>query len=143
MRIWETAPLATDNLIGQLEMLGGLVVIQGPVLQLSLLDLHFAFCWVEDLERWVRQRHAESPELSIIFIDASASSNEQAFWQIGSHQLGLEYTPVADADAAFALHRRLVEQEEALAGAGRNVERILISLRMSDSERVLVADYIL
>lgn len=143
MRIWETAPLATDNLIEQLEMLGGLVVIQGPVLQLSLLDLHFAFCWVEDLERWVRQRHAESPELSIVFIDASVSDSERAFWQNNPHELNLEYTPVADADSAFTLHRRLVEQEAALAGAGRNVERILISLRMSDSERVLVADYIL
>ncbi len=137
MRVWDQQPLSTENLLEQLEMLGAVLVIQRQVLQLSLLDLHFAFRWTDDLEGWIQACRAEDTDISILFIDVAATKIEQSNLAQYARQLEIDYSPQPDADTAFKLHRQQVEMEQPA------VERILISLRMSDSDQVLVCDYIL
>ncbi len=139
MRIWDQQPLSTENLIEQLEMLGAVVVIQQQVLQLSLLDLHFAFRWSDDLEGWVKARRAEDTDISILLIDVAAEDYQQSYFAKTAGMLKIDYAPLPNADAAFKQHRQQVECSLEQPG----VERILISLRMSDSDQVLVCDYLI
>ncbi len=139
MRIWDQQPLSTKNLVEQLEMLGAVVVIQQQVLQLSWLDLHFAFRWSDDLEGWIKARRAEDTDISILFIDVAAEDYQQSLLAEMAGILNIDYAPLPDADAAFKQHRQQVERSLEQLG----VERVLISLRMSDSDQVLVCDYLI
>ncbi|GAA0793286.1 hypothetical protein [Marinobacterium sediminicola] len=138
MLIWESEPMTRSNAVEHLEMLGGVVVIQGRVLQLSLLEHHFAFRWTDEPDVWVLQKLEEAPELANLYIDASASNVQQAYWLEQSRTLPFEYAAMGNADAAFQYHRQRVEPPVGQA----QVERILISLRASDSLGALVCEYI-
>ncbi len=130
-------PLTRENVPEQLEMLGALVVLQGAVLQVSLLDYHFAFRWVElpaGLEV-VREEVAQvADEMHTWHLDAGAGDEEQARLRRLAVEQRLEYCALTNAEQVFTQHRQLVE-----TGA---CERILISLRMSGSPEALVCDYI-
>ncbi|GAA0697327.1 hypothetical protein GCM10009104_27020 [Marinobacterium maritimum] len=130
-------PLTRENVLEQLEMLGAIVVEQGRVLQVSLLDYHFAFRWVElpaELEA-IREKVAQvADEMHTWHLDVGASDEEQVRLRGLAVEKRLEYCPLMDTEQAFAQHRALAEAGEC--------ERILISLRMSDSPEALICDYI-
>ncbi len=130
-------PLTRENVLEQLEILGAIVVEQGRVLQVSLLDYHFAFRWVElpaGIQACREDVAIEAGDMRTGHIDLGADDEEQARWQRLSVEQQLSYHPVEDAEKAFAQHRQLVEAGE--------YERILISLRMSDGPQALVCDYV-
>lgn len=137
--MWQLSPgpLTADTLLEQLEMLGGRAVVQGKVLQYSRLEYHFAFCTV-DLPAGLRQRLDDAgqaaQEMRTLHIDAGVPVAEQADWAGYALVRGLEYQSVADADAAFSAHLDAVE--------GGLHDRILVSLRLTDSAVAVVSDYI-
>lgn len=130
-------PLTRANVFEQLEMLGAIVVEQGRVLQVSLLDYHFAFRWVElpiGLQACRDEAAEMAGEICTWHIDMGATGAERARWSQLAVTQQLRYYPVADAEKAFAQHRVLAE--------GGECERVLISLRMNGSPQALLCDYI-
>jgi|SRR5690554_956641 hypothetical protein len=125
-------PLNEHNLADQLEMLGGILVQQGDVLQFSLLDHHFALTRIdrpEALAHWLQQAADAAPDLRTLYIELPASEHDSA-----KTPVCFEYCRVSGIEAAFDRHRRAAEAFEH--------DRVLISLALQDSPATLVCEYI-
>lgn len=125
-------PLRVQTLVEQFEMLGATAVVQGPVLQVSQQDCHFAFCWEEDPRDWCTRSLAMAPEMPVLII-----SLDQALASLQGSDADASYcrlVQVDTAEAAFAAHRQALEAGE--------VERVLFCLSVQDSTSTLVCDYI-
>ncbi len=131
MLLRRAEPLRLTNAIEQLEMQGGMLIQQGPVLQLSLLDYHFALRWVEIPGEWAAWlQSAASEEMKTLHLHLSAAGTE------GQIRIpaGLEHCRVESLEEVFQRHR--------LAAETGQTERILITLEMQDAPCALVCDYI-
>jgi len=134
---WESEPLTPDNVAEQFEQQGAVTLMQGPILQVSLLQHHYAFRWValpDELDAWCVQGVALAAQMATVQIDLGASSVEQCRLFTLRREQGVEYLAVADLEQLLAQHRQLAEALQ--------VERILLSVRMHEGDRALVCDYI-
>lgn len=127
-----TEPLGEHNLVEQLEMLGGMLVQQGDVLQFSLLDHHFALTRIERpeaLAHWLQQAADAAPDLRTLYIELPASEHDST-----KTPVCFEYCRVSGIEAAFDRHR--------VAADGLECDRVLISLALQNSPATLVCEYI-
>lgn len=127
-----TEPLGEHNLVEQLEMLGGMLVQQGDVLQFSLLDHHFALTRIERpeaLAHWLQQAADAAPDLRTLYIELPASEHDST-----KTPVCFEYCRVSGIEAAFDRHRR--------AAGALECDRVLISLALQNSPATLVCEYI-
>lgn len=125
-------PLNEHNLAAQLEMLGGLLVQQGDVLQFSLLDHHFALTRIEQpgaLVRWLEKAADTAPDLRTLYIELPAG--ERASTEPPTR---FEHCRVSGVEAAFDRHR--------MAAGALECDRVMISLALQDSSATLVCEYI-
>jgi len=125
-------PLNEHNLADQLEMLGGLLVQQGDVLQFSLLDHHFALTRIEQpgaLVRWLEKAADTAPDLRTLYIELPAGEHAST-----APPACFEHCRVSGVEAAFDRHRR--------AAVALECDRVLISLALQDSPATLVCEYI-
>lgn len=132
----DPGPLTADNLIDQLEMLGGMAVMQNRVLQYSRLEHHFAFCYLETeaLQQRLGEAGEVAAEMRTLLIDAGVTADDARHWHSLAITNDVEYQPVADAEAAFNRHLEAVQ-------SGR-YQRVLIALRLSDTSGMVFSDYI-
>lgn len=134
---WASEPLTSDNVTEQFEQQGAVTLVQGPVLQVSLLQHHYAFRWVEvpdELDAWCAEGVALAAQMSTVRIDLGVSPAERLRLSTQSREQGVDYRAVDDLEQLLAQHRKLAE--------ALRVERILLSVRMSKGDRALVCDYI-
>jgi len=125
-------PLREDNLVEQLEMLGGMLIQQGDVLQFSLLDHHVALRPVtrpEGLADWLQQAADAAPDLRTLYIELPAGDRDST-----AVPACFEHCPVGDIEAAFDRLR--------MAAGALEYERVLISLALQDSSVTRVCEYI-
>ncbi|MET3999186.1 hypothetical protein [Marinobacterium sp. MBR-109] len=125
-------PLSEHNLAEQLEMLGGMLIQQGDVLQFSLLDHHFALTRIEQpeaLARWLQQAADAAPDLRTLYIELPAGEHAST-----APPARFEHRSVATVEEVFTCHRRVTENLEC--------DRVLISLALQDSPATLVCEYI-
>ncbi|QSR36765.1 hypothetical protein CFI10_17645 [Marinobacterium iners] len=125
-------PLSEHNLVEQLEMLGGLLVQQGDVLQFSLLDHHFALTRIEQpgaLVRWLEKAADTAPDLRTLYIELPAGERAST-----APPTRFEHCRVSGVEAAFDRHR--------MAAGALECDRVLISLALQDSSATLVCEYI-
>ncbi|MBV0933342.1 hypothetical protein [Marinobacterium weihaiense] len=129
-------PLTADNLIDQLEMLGGMAVMQRQVLQYSRLEHHFAFCRLSPaaLQQRLDEAGEVSGEMRTLMVDAGVAADEARHWHVLATARGLEYRAVSDAEAAFEAHLAAV--------LGGRYQRVLIALRLSDTRDLVFSDYL-
>jgi hypothetical protein len=125
-------PLSEHNLVEQLEMLGGILVQQGDVLQFSLLDHHFALTRIEQpgaLVRWLQRAADAAPDLRTLYIELPAGEHERT-----APPTSFQHCRVSGIETAFDRHRR--------AAGALECDRVLISLALQDSPATLVCEYI-
>lgn len=125
-------PLGEHNLVEQLEMLGGMLVQQGDVLQFSLLDHHFALTRIEQpeaLARWLQKAADAAPDLRTLYIELPAGEDAST-----APPTSFQRCRVSGIEAAFDRHRR--------AAGALECDRVLISLALQNSPATLVCEYI-